>query len=48
MKDEEELSREEVQRISQELVQPENLELVFLYQELLGRGLKAWKMKMEL
>lgn len=28
-----------------EFVKPENLEKMFLYQELLGRGLKAWKKK---
>jgi len=30
---------------SKNIVQPKNLELLFMYQELLGRGLQEWKKK---
>lgn len=33
----------DIVELSQELVEPENLEKLFLFQDLLGRGLKSWK-----
>lgn len=32
---------------SKSLTVPENLELLFMYQELLGRGLEEWEKKMK-
>ena len=39
------MDRKKHQLESKALVVPENLKIVFMYQDLLGRGLKAWKKK---